>query len=131
MNKDLLIKQRYNLLAAKASNAKTLHSEFPEVEYVTIFAIVTFTSGTGMLVEKEYNRKLDKDSLMYVHFPCTNKDCTSLGFDITDIVRDCIRRKEEVTVEDIRCDGKEDWKYYNAVGCSCDTTLYCVVTPHF
>lgn len=131
MNKDQLIKQRCNLLAVKASNAKPLRSEFPEVEYVTLSVIITFVSGTEVSVEREYNIRLDRDSLLYVHFPCANRDCTSLGFDITEIVRDSIRRKAEITEEDIRCDGKEDWKYYNAVGCSCDTTLYCVVIPHF
>lgn len=130
MNKEQLIQQRYNLLAIKASNAKSLHYEFPKVEYVTISATISFISATDVMIEKEYNIRLDKDNLLYVHFPCTNKDCTSLGFDITETVRDSIRCKEELT-EEVRCDGKEDWKYYNNVGCSCDTTLHYIVTPHF
>ena len=116
----------------KAKNAKPLYEEFPDVEYVTIFATMYFASGTGVTEEKEkeYNIRLDKDNMLYVHFPCINDNCTGLGFDVTEDVRSSIRKREEVTNR-IQCSGKEDWKYYGSAGCSCDTTLSYVVTPHF
>ena len=31
----------------------------------------------------------------------------------------------------IYCTGKEDWKYLNASGCTCQTTLYYELAPNF
>lgn len=130
MNENQLKEQRNKLRSEKIYNARTLGDVFPDIESVEIRASILFESGVGDGVEKEYRIVLGRNDKLYAHIPCLNNDCTGYGFDLTDIVRESIRKRESDFGE-IECDGKEDWKYYGSSGHTCQSTLSYAVFPQY
>ena len=114
----------------KKRDAPMLSDFAPDIDHIEI--IGTFHFITSVCSTKPYsiNLIIRPDEKCFLHINCVNKDCTSDGFDLTSSLEDAIRHRRCVTV-DKRCDGKEDWKYLQASGCSCATTLECTIIPHF
>lgn len=130
MNENQLREQRDRLRSEKIYHSRILEDIFPNVESVEICASVLFESGVGDGVEKEYRIVLGSNDKLYAYVPCPNKDCTGYGFDLTDIVRESIHKRENDFGE-IECDGKEDWKYFGSSGHTCQSTLNYTVFPQY
>lgn len=130
MNENQLKEQRNRLRSEKIYNARTLGDIFPDIESVEIRASILFESGVGDGVEKEYRIVLGRNDKLYAHIPCLNNDCTGYGFDLTDIMRESIRKRES-DFGKVECDGKEDWKYYGSSGHTCQSTLNYAVFPQY
>lgn len=73
---------------------------------------------------------LNPDDKLFWYHKCLNRDCTGSGFYLTDEISEAIRSHNIVKGEKY-CDGKEDWKYLDASGCSCETTLFYEIRPVF
>lgn len=132
MTEDKIKEQNNYVLNMKRTAAQSISSLFPDVESVHIHAITSFQSGVFKgFKEKEYNFTLYPSNLLFVHFPCANRDCTGMGFDITDVVRECLSEHKSVEDRCISCDGKEDWKYIGHSGCTCLGELVFSVFPSF
>ena len=102
----------------------------PEIKTVSVKVKIEFHTAVCNPIIKEYYRELNSQDRLYLHYDCANNDCTGYGFDLTQILSQAIRTKQVLSGE-IYCKGKEDWKYLNASGCSCQTTLYYEIEPHF
>lgn len=130
MNEKQLREQRDRLRTEKIYHARTLGDVFPDIESVEICTSVLFESGVGVETEKEYRIVLGRNDKLYVYIPCLNNDCTGFGFDLTDIVRESMRKRES-DFGKVECDGKEDWKYYGSSGHTCQSTLDYAVFPQY
>lgn len=71
---------------------------------------------------------LNPDYKLFWFHKCLNRDCTGSRFYLTDEIYKAIKSYNVVKGEKF-CDGKEDWKYLDALGCSCETTLYYEIEP--
>lgn len=114
----------------KKCAAPLLKVIFPAIDHIEVFETIHFTTAVGSTTSESINKIICPDEKCYLHIDCVNKDCTSDGFDLTSSLEEAIRHRRCVKVVK-RCDGKEDWKYLNASGCSCATTLECTIIPHF
>lgn len=65
---------------------------------------------------------LNKHDKLFWYHSCLNPDCTGNGFYLTDEIYEAIESHKTLKGQKF-CDGKEDWKYLDASGCSCMTTL--------
>lgn len=132
MTEKKLREQRNYVLNMKRTAARPIKELFPDVKSVHIHAVVSFQTEVCVeFIEKEYDFTLFPPDFLFVHFPCVNKDCTGMGFDITNTVRECLKEHKSIECEHIRCDGKEDWKYVGHSGCTCQGELVFTVIPSF
>lgn len=102
----------------------------PEIKTVSVKVKLVFNTAVCNPIIKEHNSELSPQDRLYLHYDCANNDCTGYGFDLTQILSQAIRTKQMLSGE-MHCEGKEDWKYLNASGCSCQTTLYYEIEPKF
>lgn len=114
----------------KKRTAPLLKVAFPDIDHIEVVGYIHFTTSVGSTTSELINKSISPEENCYLNIDCINNDCTSDGFDLTSSMEESIRRKNCVKVLK-RCDGKEDWKYLNASGCSCATTLECTIIPHF
>ena len=122
MNENKLREQRGRLRSEKIYHSRRLSDVFPDVERVEVRASILFEPGAADVVEKEYCIVLVANDKLYVYVPCPNKDCTGFGFELTDVIRESIRKREN-SFGEVTCDEKEDWKYFNSSGHTCQSTL--------
>lgn len=99
----------------------------PECKGVNIHVDLSFVFAFGT-TKKEIDATISPESKVYFHANCLNNDCTGHGFSLTDQIREALRN-HEITEGEIRCDGKEDWKYLNNTGCSCMGTCKYRIKP--
>lgn len=107
--------------------SRSIREQFPECRRVILTGKMTYLSGLGKF-EQEIHRVFNPEDRLYCHYECNNKDCTGNGFSLTSYLAESIRSGKVVEGE-LHCDGKEDWKYLNASGCSCMTTFMFKLTP--
>lgn len=70
---------------------------------------------------------LNANDKAYFHRDCINRDCTGNGFSLTDKIYEAAKSMKEICGT-LHCNGKEDWKYIDASGCSCMSKLeYCII----
>ena len=67
---------------------------------------------------------------LYLHYECTNRDCTGNGFYLTRALQKALESRSCIEGE-MWCDGKEDWEYIKSSGCSCMTCLKYKIEPQF
>lgn len=131
MNIDKLKQARSSHNWSMYANSPIIREIAPEVKTISVKVKIVFnTAVVRDPIIKEYQTVLVSQDRYYLHYDCANNTCTGYGFDLTDILRQAIRSKNTISGK-INCDGKEDWKYLDSSGCSCQTTLYYEVTPHF
>lgn len=101
----------------------------PDCKCVKIDGELSFTSAFGKS-EKTIDIVLKPEDKAYFHSNCLNPDCTGFGFSLSSIIYSAI--KERIVKEGvIHCEGKEDWKYYDNVGCSCMSYCKYRIEPLF
>lgn len=130
MNIDKLKQARSSYNWDMYASSPILREIAPDVKTISVKVKIVFNTAVCKPIIKEYQKELEPQDRYYVHFDCANNDCTGHGFDLTHILSQAIKSKETISGE-MHCDGKEDWKYLDSSGCSCQTTLYYEVTPHF
>ena len=92
---------------------------------------ITFRSAvTQSPSTKECCRTLGSSNKLFLHYECVNPNCTGYGFDLTEVLRDALNSRKCVEGS-MTCSGKEDWKYIDSSGCSCDTVLEYKIEPEF
>lgn len=111
-------------------NSPTIREFAPDIKTVSVKVQMVFNSAVCEPIIKEYKRALNPHDKLYLHYDCANNDCTGYGFDLTQILRQAISSRKIIRGK-IYCTGKEDWKYLNASGCTCHTTLYYELEPNF
>lgn len=101
----------------------------PNCKGVRIDGELSFTYAFGNS-GKTIQLLLNPDDRAYFHCDCLNPDCTGFGFSLTSLINSAIREK---TIKEgvLRCEGKEDWKYYDNVGCSCMSYCKYRIEPLF
>lgn len=122
--------ERFTRNWEKQRSAPLLKDAFPNIDYIEVTGSIHFTTAVKPIEPKTINTIIHPNEKCYFHIYCINKHCTSDGFDLTSSIEKAIHQKNTVKVAKT-CDGKEDWKYLNASGCSCATTLECTIIPHF
>lgn len=101
------------------------------VKTVKVSVQITFNSGALQNpCIKEWTCCMVPADRLYLHHECINKDCTGDGFDLTSALRNALESRTCVEGE-MRCTGKEDWKYLKSSGCSCSTDLKYKIEPEF
>lgn len=110
-------------------SASTIAERFPDCKCVKISVKIRFTSAFGVH-EKDYQRNLLPTDKLHLHFDCVNGDCTGNGFSLTNQLWNSLQSKSEISGE-LRCEGKEDWKYIHSSGNTCYTTLFFKITPYY
>lgn len=110
-------------------DAPTISENFPECKMVEIKVSITFKSAFG-IYEKEYMRTLFPKDKLHLHYDCVNRDCTGYGFSLTSLLTESLLSKSE-KIGELRCEGKEDWKYQKSSGNTCLTTLKYRINPIF
>lgn len=104
---------------------------YKDVKEVQLVAEITFNSGVlSQPSIREWKCTLFPTNRLYLHYECINKDCTSNGFDLSQPLSHALSSRTSVQGE-MRCTGKEDWKYARSAGCTCMTTLKYKITPVF
>lgn len=111
------------------ATSRTIRDMYPECSRVVLTGKITFLSGIGKY-EKEIHRIFNPDDRLYCHYDCINQDCTGTGFSLTSHLSESISTRKTVSGE-LHCDGKEDWKYLKASGCSCMTNFTFKFVPEF
>lgn len=101
----------------------------PECKGVNIHVILSFVSAFGSM-KKDIDTLITPEDKVYFHVDCLNNDCTGHGFSISNQIREALRVHEIIEGE-VRCDGKEDWKYLNNSGCSCMSSCKYRIEPLF
>ncbi len=101
----------------------------PECKGVNIHVFLLFVSAFGT-TRKEIDTSIAPEDKVYFHVDCLNNDCTGHGFSISNQIREALRSLEIIEGE-VRCDGKEDWKYLNNTGCSCMGSCKYRIEPLF
>jgi len=107
----------------------TIKELYPDRKNVVLTGKMTFLSRVGKS-EKEIHRVFSHNDRLYCFYECINGDCTGTGFSLTSQLGNSIRLRKTIEGE-LRCDGKGDWKYLNASGCSCMTTISFKFVPEF
>lgn len=130
MRKDQIIEARnrtYEIYSRSARKINDIDSNVIKVEIHYEMSFLTGVCPTKPLME---NVILNPNDKLFWYHKCLNRDCTGSGFFLTDEISEAIRTHKVVEGKKY-CDGKEDWKYLDASGCSCETTLYYNITPIF
>ena len=131
MNRKKFESLRISRLWRAETTSPVICDVYKDVKEVQLVAEITFNSG---VIEKPsieiWKRTLNPTHRLYLHHECTNRDCTSYGFDLTSALRDALSSR--ICVEgEMLCTGKEDWKYATSAGCTCMTTLKYKIEPIF
>lgn len=100
----------------------------PQCKSVRIIGTQSFLTGVCPTKPYVIDLILAENDKAYFHRDCLNCDCTGNGFSLTDKIYEAVRSMQEVSGI-LYCDGKEDWKYVNATGCSCMGKLEYHIIP--
>lgn len=129
-NKDKLIEARNRIYDIYRRSAREIKEIDPNVLSVEIHYEMRFLTGVCPIKPLMEDVKLNPNDKLFWYHKCLNQDCTGSGFFLTDEISEAVRTHKVVEGKKY-CDGKEDWKYLDASGCSCETTLYYKITPIF
>lgn len=130
MNKDKIIEARnrtYDIYRRSARKISEFDSAILKVEIHYKLNFNTEVSQTKSLVG---NTVLNPNDKLFWYHICLNSDCTGSGFYLTDEISKAVESHKVVKCEK-SCNGKEDWKYQDASGYSCMTTLHYEIRPVF
>lgn len=130
MNKDKIIEARnrtYDIYRRSARKISEIYSDVLEVKIHYEMRFLTGVCPKSTLIDDIILNPSDK---LFWYHKCLNRDCTGSGFYLTDEISEAIRSHNVVKGEKY-CDGKEDWKYLDDSGCSCETTLLYEIRPVF
>ena len=119
---------RWQLQYDRREIAVTVKEINPECKGVYIKGRLSFISGVGSIEPVIIDISLSPEDKAYYYHNCPNKDCTGFGFSLTDKIREAVCSMKEIK-DVLFCDGKEDWKYINASGCSCTSRLEYQIIP--
>lgn len=111
------------------STSSTIGERFPHVKRVEVNVTRQFLCAFFKKEESD-KRTLTTTSKMSLIFDCLNGDCTGYGFNLTQELWTALLNKSEIHGEKV-CDGKEDWKYRNSVGNSCQSKIVYTITPKY
>ena len=108
--------------------AKSIAEINPKCKGIKIVGKLSFHTFVGPIEPQIIDTTLDSSSKAYFYCNCLNPDCTGNGFSLTYEIRQAVQELREISGS-IKCDGKEDWKYIDAVGCSCMSQLDYNIIP--
>lgn len=132
MNRKEIEQRKYNrweMATGRREIASTIRELSPDCKGVEIQVKLSFISGVGKS-EKGISRTLGKDDKAFLYHDCLNPDCTGFGFSLVDEIYSAIMSRQ--IIEGIkRCEGKEDWKYVDHAGCSCQSECMYRIIPIF
>ena len=130
MNKDKIIEARnrtYDIYRRSARKISEIYSDVLEVKIHYEMRFLTGVCPKSTLIDDIILNPSDK---LFWYHKCLNRDCTGNGFYLTDEISEAIEFHKVVKGEK-SCNGKEDWKYLDDSGCSCETTLLYEIRPVF
>lgn len=130
MNKDKIIEARnrtYDIYRRSARKISEIYSDVLEVKIHYEMRFLTGVRPKSTLIDDIILNPSDK---LFWYHKCLNRDCTGNGFYLTDEISEAIEFHKVVKGEK-SCNGKEDWKYQDASGYSCMTTLHYEIRPVF
>jgi len=130
MNKYKIIEARNRTYDIYRRSARKISEFDSAVLKVEIHYKLNFNTGVSQTKPLVGNTVLNPNDKLFWYHKCLNRDCTGSGFFLTDEILEAIRTHKVVEGKKY-CDGKEDWKYLDASGCSCETTLYYNITSIF
>lgn len=87
-------------------NGRRIEDVYPRVEKIEIGYLVEHTSFVGHN-EKDNKWTLTPQSEMYFVIECLNRECTSIGFDLSEVVSSAIDNHETEVSGTMKCQGKE------------------------
>lgn len=129
--KNKLKENRFKIRWEEECSSLYIKDIYSNVRSISVTVRIVFESAVlARPVEKEYFRTLTPDDRLFLYYDCLNPDCTGHGFNLTNILRTSIERKQCIQ-DTLFCEGKEDWKYLHASGCSCMTKLFYKIEPEF
>ena len=129
--KNKLKENRFKIRWEEESSSLYIKDVYSNIHSISVNVRIVFESAVlATPVEKEYSRTLTPHDRLFLYYDCLNPDCTGHGFNLTNILRTSIERKQSIQ-DTLFCDGKEDWKYLHASGCSCMTKLFYKIEPEF
>ena len=108
--------------------AKSIAEINPKCKGIKIIGKLSFQTAVCQIEPQIIDQTLDSTSKAYFYCKCLNPDCTGKGFSLTNEIRQAVHELREISGS-IKCDGKEDWKYIDAVGCSCMSQLDYNIIP--
>lgn len=130
MNKYKIIEARnrtYDIYRRSARKISEIYSDVLEVKIHYEMRFLTGVCPKSTLIDDIILNPSDK---LFWYHKCLNRDCTGNGFYLTDEISEAIEFHKVVKGEK-SCNGKEDWKYQDASGYSCMTTLHYEIRPVF
>lgn len=108
------------------SQARTIAEAFPGRNGIHVWYKVEHTGFAGHVERGHEFDLLPKDALC-IQVPCPNRDCTKGFFSLTAEAWGCLKDGRERTGK-MDCHGKEDFKYYDHNGFTCQTELQYRIT---
>lgn len=87
-------------------NGRRIEDIYPWVGKIEIEYLIEHNSFVGYN-KKEEKRTLTPQSEMYFVIKCLNSECTSIGFDLSQVVSSVIHNHETEVSGTMRCQGKE------------------------
>ena len=130
MYKDNIIEYRNRTYEINRRSAREIMEIDANVLRVEIHYKLNFNTGVSQTKPLVGNTVLNPSDKLFWYHKCLNRDCTGSGFYLTEEISEAIESHKVVTGKK-SCNGKEDWKYQDASGCSCMTTLHYEIKPVF
>ena len=130
MNKDKIIEARNRTYDIYRRFARKISEFDSAVLKVEIHYELNFNTGVSQTKPLVGNTVLNPNDKLFWYHKCLNRDCTGSGFYLADEISKAIDSHKVVKGEK-SCNGKEDWKYQDASGYSCMTTLHYEIRPVF
>ena len=130
MNKDKIIEARNRTYDIYRRSARKISEFDSAVLNVEIHYKLKFNTGVCQTKPLVGNTVLNPNDKLFWYHKCLNRDCTGSGFYLADEISKAIDSHKVVKGEK-SCNGKEDWKYQDASGYSCMTTLHYEIRPVF
>ena len=87
-------------------NGRRIEDAYPQIEKIEINYLKEHNSFVGHN-EKDGKWTLTPHSEMYFVIDCLNRECTSIGYDLSSVVGSAIRNHETELSGIMRCQGKE------------------------
>jgi hypothetical protein len=87
-------------------NGRRIEDAYPQIEKIEINYLKEHNSFVGHN-EKDGKWTLTPHSEMYFVIDCLNRECTSIGYDLSSVVGSAIRNHETEVSGTMRCQGNE------------------------
>lgn len=87
-------------------NGRRVEEGYPQVEIIEINYVKEHNSFVGHN-EKAGKWTITPQSEMFFVIDCLNRECTSIGYDLSSVVGSAIRNHETEVFGTMRCQGKE------------------------